>query len=226
MGPGKGITGKKIFLIFTAALAVIMAALFVPAGTFDYWQAWLYMVVIFVPASIILFYFLKKDPEFLERRMKYKEKEAKQKSVVRVALIIFIVGFLLPGLDHRYGWSNIPSEIVIAADALVFLGYLMCFLVFKENSYAGRTIEVVKGQKVISTGPYAIIRHPMYFGTIIMYIATPIALGSYWALPPFLFMLPVLVYRILNEEEVLRRDLPGYTEYCKKTRYRLLPFIW
>ena len=226
MGPGKGITGKKIFLIFTAALAVIMAALFVPAGTFDYWQAWLYMVVIFVPASIILFYFLKKDPEFLERRMKYKEKEAKQKSVVRVALIIFIIGFLLPGLDHRFGWSDVPSEIVIAADALVFLGYMMCFLVFRENSYAGRTIEVVKGQKVISTGPYAIIRHPMYLGSIAMYIATPIALGSYWALPPFLLMLPVFVYRIMNEEEVLRRSLPGYTEYCKKTRYRLVPFVW
>ena len=226
MEAGKKITGKKIFLIFVAALAVLCIMFFVPAGTFDYWQAWLYMVVIFVPASVILVYFLKNDPEFLERRMKYKEKEAKQKSVVRVALIIFIIGFLLPGLDHRFGWSDVPSEIVIAADALVFLGYMMCFLVFKENSYAGRTIEVVKGQKVISTGPYAIIRHPMYFGTIIMYIATPIALGSYWALPPFLFMLPVLVYRILNEEEVLRRDLPGYTEYCKKTRYRLLPFIW
>jgi len=103
---------------------------------------------------------------------------------------------------------------------------MMCFLVFKENSYAGRTIEVVKGQKVIFTGPYAIIRHPMYLGSIVMYIATPIALGSYWALPPFLLMLPVFVYRILNEEEVLRRGLPGYKEYCKKTRYRLLPFIW
>jgi len=226
MDSGRKMTGKKIFLIFVAALAVLILMFFVPAGTFDYWEAWLYLVVVFVPASIILLYFLKNDPQFLERRMKYREKEARQKSIIRVALIIFIIGFLLPGLDRRYGWSDIPSEIVIAADALVFLGYMACFLVFKENSYAGRTIEVVKGQKVISTGPYAIIRHPMYFGAIVMYLATPIALGSYWALPPFVLMLPVFVYRILNEEEVLRRGLPGYKEYCKKTRYRLLPFVW
>lgn len=226
MGPGRKTVWKTVFLLFMAALAAIGIVLFVPAGNFDYWEAWLYMAVIFVPAAFILAYFVKNDPEFMERRMKFREKEAKQKTAIRVALLVFVIGFLIPGLDHRYGWSNVPPEMVIAADALAFLGYMVCFLAFRENSYAGRTIEVVKGQTVISTGPYAIIRHPMYFGTILMYMATPIALGSYWALPPFLLMLPVLVYRILNEEEVLRRELPGYREYCEKTRYRLLPLVW
>lgn len=218
--------GVKVFLLFVAALAFICLVLFVPAGTLDYWQAWLYMAVIFAPASFVLLYFLKKDPQFLERRMQFREKEAKEKNVVRVAWVVFIIGFLIPGLDRRYGWSGVPSEIVIAADVVVFLGYVLCFLVFMENSYAGRTIRVEKGQKVISTGPYSIIRHPMYLGSMLLYVATPIALGSYWALPPFLFMVPVLIYRILDEEDLLRRELAGYKEYCQKTRYRLLPFIW
>ncbi|MDD5340774.1 MAG: isoprenylcysteine carboxylmethyltransferase family protein [Candidatus ainarchaeum sp.] len=217
---------KKALLLFAAALAVIGLMFFVPAGTLDYWQAWAYIAVVFIPASLVISYFLDKDPEFLERRMKLKEKEAKQQLVVKLAGILFVIGFLIPGLDHRFGWSNVPFGLVAAADACVLIGYIICFLVFRENSYAGRTIEVVKGQKVISTGPYSIIRHPMYLGVLLLYVATPIALGSYWALPPFLLVVPVILFRILNEEEVLRRELAGYKEYCKKTRYRLLPFIW
>ncbi len=217
---------KKALLLFAAGLAVICLVLFVPAGTLDYWQAWVYIAIVFIPASFVILYFLDKDPEFLERRMKMKEKEAKQQLVVKLAGVLFVIGFLIPGLDHRFGWSNVPFGLMVAADACVLLGYLICFLVFRENSYAGRTIEVVKGQKVISTGPYAIIRHPMYFGVLLMYLATPIALGSYWALPPFLLIVPVFIVRIMNEEEVLRRGLAGYKEYCQKTRYRLLPFIW
>jgi protein-S-isoprenylcysteine O-methyltransferase Ste14 len=217
---------KKALLLFSAALAVIGLMFFVPAGTLDYWQAWAYIAMVFIPASLVILYFLNKDPEFLERRMKLKEKEAKQQLVVKLSGILFVIGFLIPGLDHRFGWSNVPFELVAAADACVLIGYLICFLVFRENSYAGRTIEVVKGQKVISTGPYSIIRHPMYFGVLLMYLATPIALGSYWALPPFLLVVPIILFRILNEEEVLRRELPGYADYCKKTRYRLIPYVW
>jgi protein-S-isoprenylcysteine O-methyltransferase Ste14 len=217
---------KKAFLLFSAALAVMVVMFFVPAGTVDYWQAWVYLAIVFLPASFVMAYFLKSDPGFLERRFKMKEKEAKQRSVVAFALILFLVGFLIPGLDRRFGWSSVPFGLVIAADAIVLLSYLWVFLVFKENSFAGRTIEVVKGQKVISTGPYSIVRHPMYIGVMLMYVLTPIALGSYWALPPFLLVVPLLIYRILNEEEVLRRELPGYKEYCDKVRYRLIPFVW
>jgi protein-S-isoprenylcysteine O-methyltransferase Ste14 len=216
----------KAVLLFSAAFVVLGIMFFLPAGTLDYWQAWAYMAVTLVPAFFVVLYFLHKDPEFLARRLKMKEKEAKQKLVVKAAGIIFVIGFLLPGLDRRFGWSNVPAEWSLAAALIVLLGYLLCFLVFRENSYAGRTIEVVKGQKVISSGPYSLIRHPMYFGTLLLYLATPIALGSYWALPPFLLMLPILVLRILNEEEVLRRELKGYAQYCKKVRYRLLPHVW
>jgi protein-S-isoprenylcysteine O-methyltransferase Ste14 len=219
-------TGKKFFLLFLAAFAVIALALFVPAGTLDYWQAWLYIAVVMLPAAIVVTYFLKRDPAFLERRLSTREKEAKQQLIIKLSLPIFIIGFLLPGLDRRFGWSHVPFELAIAANAVVFLSYMLIFLVFKENSYASRTVQVEKGQKVVSTGPYAIVRHPMYLGSMFMYLATPIALGSYWALPPFVLMVPVFVFRILSEEEVLRRGLKGYKEYCKKVRYRLIPFVW
>jgi protein-S-isoprenylcysteine O-methyltransferase Ste14 len=217
---------KRALLLYVAALAVVCIVLFVPAGTLDYWQAWAYMAVIFVPATCVILYFLKNDPKFMEKRMQAKEKEATQRLIIKVSGVIFAIGFLLPGLDKRFGWSDVPTNYVIAADALVLLGYMFVFWVFRVNSYASRTIQVEKGQKVISTGPYAMIRHPMYVGMLLLYIATPIALGSYVALPLFLLMIPVIVLRILNEEEVLRRELPGYKEYCKKVSYRLLPFIW
>ncbi len=216
----------KFLVLFIAALLVIAAALFIPAGTLDYWQAWAYIAVIFVPAAVIVSYFALKDPAFLERRLRTREKEARQALIIRLATPVFLVGFIIPGLDHRLGWSAVPAEASMAADAIVFLSYMFIFLVFRENSYAGRTVQVDAGQKVISSGPYSFIRHPMYLGSIAMYSATPVALGSLWALPFFLIMIPVLVFRILNEEEVLRRDLPGYAEYCKKVKYRLVPFIW
>ncbi|PIU81452.1 hypothetical protein COS70_04040 [Candidatus Micrarchaeota archaeon CG06_land_8_20_14_3_00_50_6] len=145
---------------------------------------------------------------------------------IKLSSVVFLIGFLIPGLDRRFGWSNIPVEFVLAADALVLMGYAWTFLVFRENSYALRIIEVEKGQQVISTGPYSVIRHPMYLGVMIMFLATPIALGSYFALPAFLLLPPLLVYRILNEEVVLNRGLLGYGDYCKKNRYRLIPFVW
>lgn len=217
---------KKVPVIFAAALLVVGLVLFLPAWTLDYWEAWAYIGVIFIPAFFVILYFVISDPEFIVRRLQFKEKEAQQKKIIGLSYIFFLIGFLLPGFDHRFGWSNIPIGLVIAADVLVFLGYMVVIMVFRENRYASRIIEVEKGQMVISTGPYSIIRHPMYLGTLIMFIATPIALGSYWAFIPFLIVPIVLVLRILNEEEVLLRDLPGYKEYCQKTRYRLIPYIW
>jgi len=217
---------RKIVLAWIAAPIIVGLFLFGPAGTLDYWQAWVYMAILFVPVFFVMVYFLKRDPEFLERRMRMKEKEARQGLIVKAASIVFLIGFLIPGFDVRFGWSDVPAEIVLAADVLVLLGYLTVFLTFKENSYAGRTVQVEKGQTVIMTGPYSVVRHPMYVGTLLMFLATPVALGSYVALPLFLLFIPVIVFRILNEEEVLRRELPGYAEYCEKTKYRLLPFVW
>lgn len=218
--------GARFFLLFIASALFIAAFLFLPAGTLEYWQAWTYLAVVLSPAAIVIIYFMKKDPAFLERRLRTREKEAEQALIIKLAIPVFFIGFLIPGLDRRFGWSMVPAEISVAADALVFLSYIFIFFVFRENSYAGRTVQVDEGQKVISSGPYSMVRHPMYLGQIAMFVATPLALGSYFALPVFLLMIPVFVYRILNEEKVLGRDLPGYKEYCGRTKYRLIPHVW
>ena len=217
---------KKVFFRFIMVPIFMGLMLFLPAGSLDYWQAWIYCGVLFIPMFFVVFYFLKKDPALLERRMRMREKEEKQKTIIKFAYIFFFIGFIIPGLDYRYHWSNVPVLLVIAANAMVLSGYIFVFFVLRENSYASRIIEVEKGQKVITTGLYAIVRHPMYLGVLIMYLFTPLALGSYWALIFFLPLLPLIVLRLLNEEEVLLRELAGYKEYCRKTRYRLFPFIW
>jgi protein-S-isoprenylcysteine O-methyltransferase Ste14 len=217
---------NAIVIRFLAALAVVGLLLFLSANTLNYWEAWVYCGILFIPMLAILRYFLKHDPAMLERRMRMREREAPQRRIVAGSMILFFAAILIPGLDHRFGWSFVPLPVVLAADAIVFLGYLLFFLVLRENSYASRVVEVEQGQKVISTGPYAIVRHPMYLGIILMFLATPVALGSFWALIPFLFMPAVLAFRILNEEKVLLRDLPGYVEYCRKVRYRMIPRVW
>jgi protein-S-isoprenylcysteine O-methyltransferase Ste14 len=217
---------KKTAVMFPAVLLVLGLVLFVPAGTLDYWEAWVYCAVLVIPFVFVATWLLHKDPDLLARRIRFREKEPAQKRVIGISRLVFLIAFLLPGLDHRFGWSHVPVAAVLAADALVFLGYVLVFLVFRENTYASRVVEVEREQKVISTGPYALVRHPMYLGTSIMFLATPIALGSYWALPVFLTLPCVLVCRIQNEEEVLLRELTGYQEYTQKVRYRLIPFIW
>ncbi len=173
---------KKVLIRFIMVPIFMGLMLFLPAGSLDYWQAWIYCGVLFIPMSFVVFYFLKKDPELLKRRMRMREKEEKQKTIIRIAYILFFIGFIIPGLDYRYHWSNVPALLVIAANAIVLSGYILVFFVLRENSYASRIIEVEKGQKVITTGPYAIVRHPMYLGVLMMYLFTPLALGSYWVL--------------------------------------------
>jgi protein-S-isoprenylcysteine O-methyltransferase Ste14 len=174
----------------------------------------------------VMLYFLKNDPKFLERRTRAKEKEKQQIHIAILSALIFLAGFIIPGLDHRFAWSSVPMNIVLLADLIILLGYLIIFFVFRQNSYASRIIEVDEEQKVISTGLYGLVRHPMYVGVLIMYIPTPLALGSYWGLVPFALLPLSLALRILNEEKVLSVNLPGYKEYCIKTRYRLIPYIW
>ena len=217
---------RKLFFMWILATVIIIAMLFLPAGTFDYWQAWIFLAVLLIPALFVLFYFLKRDPGLLERRMKFKEKEVEQKLIIKLSMLLFILGFLIPGLDYRFGWSHVPTALVILSDIIVVLGYTLVFFVFKENSYTSRVIEVDKKQKVITTGPYSVIRHPMYLGVILMYIFMPLALGSYYALIFFLPVIILIVFRTLNEEKVLAKDLKGYKKYMKKVKYRIIPYVW
>jgi protein-S-isoprenylcysteine O-methyltransferase Ste14 len=217
---------KMVISRFAGALLVTMLMFFLPAGTFQYPEAWVFIGIIFIPMTLVLVYLLKNDTGLLARRMRLREKEAQQKRIVKLSYIPFVLAFLMPGFDKRFGWSHVPLGEVIVADVLVLLGYCLVFLVFRENRYASRIIEVEKGQTVIASGPYAVIRHPMYLGSLLMYVFSPLALGSYWAVLPGLLIIPVLVARILNEEKVLLRDLHGYQEYVQKTRYRLIPGVW
>lgn len=217
---------KKIIVRFSFLPLVLGLLVLLPASTLNYWQVYVYIGVLIVPMILVLFYFLRVDPRFLERRAKTKEKEKQQKLIAILSTFIFLAGFILPGLDHRFSWSEIPAYISILADIVILLGYLIIFIVFRQNSYASRIIEVDEEQQVISTGLYGIVRHPMYVGVLIMYIPTPLALGSYWGLIPFALLPLSLALRILNEEKVLSENLKGYKEYCQLTRYRLIPYIW
>lgn len=210
-----------IFLILTGLM------FFLPAGSFKYWQAWVFYITILIPFLLTFFYYLKNDPELLKRRSERNEKEKEQKPLQTLFVVMFLIGFLIPGFDYRFHWSEIPIFIVVLSDAFVLSGYLIIILTLKENRFASAIIETSKDQKVIETGPYKIVRHPMYLGGMIFMLFTPIALGSYWALIPFLFGMPLwCVLRISSEERFLINNLPGYKGYCQNTKYRLIPFIW
>jgi len=217
---------KGAYLRVGLALPIFALVIILPAGKWDYWQGWLYLLILYIPMFFVLYYLLKNDPALLQRRMRMREKESVQRRIIVLSLVYFLVAFTLPGLDVRFGWSNVPSWVSLVADVLVLTGYMTFVWVLTINSYLSRVVEVEAGQKVVTAGPYAIVRHPMYAGISLMYIASPVALGSFWALIPAVFIVPILVARLRNEEQVLRRDLPGYAEYTQKVKYRLLPGIW
>jgi protein-S-isoprenylcysteine O-methyltransferase Ste14 len=217
-------------LLSLVVLAVVMGLLlFIPAGTMHYWQAWVYLSIFTGASSLTTLYLMKKDPALLKRRMRggpTAEKRGTQKLIMLCTSIGFIALLVVPALGHRFGWSAVPLSCVIVGDVLVVTGFYFIFLVYKENPFTSATIEVVEGQKVISTGPYAIVRHPMYASAMLYLVGTPLALGSYWGLLPIVAMLPFLIWRLYDEESLLARNLSGYTEYQKKVRHRLIPFIW
>jgi protein-S-isoprenylcysteine O-methyltransferase Ste14 len=210
-------------VLFTAVL------LFAPAGTLNYWQAWLYGFVFIAGSAALSLYFLKHDPELVRRRMNVGPK-AETEPAQKIIMILIFSGFLLlmivPGLDHRWHWSAVPAWLVLVSNGLVALSFVAFFVVMKQNNYAASTIRVEAGQPVVSTGLYGIVRHPMYSGGLLLVFFAPLGLGSYWGLLIALATLPALIWRLLDEERVSARDLSGYKEYCAKTRYRLIPLLW
>lgn len=211
-------------------LVLVMAGLlFIPAGTLDYWQAWTFLAQYFTLSCAITLYLMRNDPALLQRRMRggpTAEKEPAQRIIMALTSLGFIGLLLVPALDHRFGWSRMPAAAALAGEALMMLGWLAIFFVFRENAFASATIEVAPDQKVISTGPYARVRHPMYAGGLVLLLGMPIALGSWWGVLVLLVMLPALIWRLLDEEKFLTRNLPGYAEYQQKVRYRLVPGLW
>ena len=214
--------------LFTLILGIVCmgAMLFLPAGGFHYTNGWLFLGLLFVPMAIMGIVLFFKSPDLLKKRLNAKEKEAAQKGVIAFSALMFPVGFLLSAFDFRYSWSSVPMPIVIVSSVLFLIGYAMYGEVMRENAYLSRTIEVQEGQKVIDTGLYGFVRHPMYLATFLMFLPMPLILGSFWGLIPFALYPVLIVIRVLNEEKVLARELCGYTDYMKKVKYRLIPFIW
>jgi len=214
------------FLIGAVVLGVL---LFLPAWTLNYWQAWVFIVVFMTSVSVIGLYLALKDPALLERRKKFgpsQEQSPAQKIIISIGILALLGVFVFSALAHRFEWSPLPAYGSLVGDALVALGLFINLLVFKENTYGGATIETVADQKVISTGPYALVRHPMYVGVLIMLIGIPLALDAWWSLAIIALAAPGLIWRILDEEKFLTKDLPGYVEYTQKVRYRLVPYVW
>ncbi|SRR5208283_38925 len=216
--------------IWLGALALVMGALiFGAAGDLRFWQGWMFLAVFFAASVIITQYLIANDPALLQRRVKggpTEETEPTQRLIMVFMSIGFVALIVVPGLDHRFGWSQAPAIAALAGDALIAVGFCVIFLVFRANSFASSTIGVAEGQTLVSTGPYAVVRHPMYAGALIYLIGTPLALGSYWGLAALALMTPILIWRLLDEERVLEQRLPGYSDYQRKVQRRLLPGVY
>jgi protein-S-isoprenylcysteine O-methyltransferase Ste14 len=220
---------KKAWLGHLVLAIAMGLLLFLSAGTLHYWQAWLYLVVFFAISVGITLYLMKNDPELLKRRLRggpIAEKEKTQKIIMVITSIGFIGLLVVPALDHRFKWSSMPTFMVVSGHILTILGFAIIFLVYKENPFSSATIEVAADQKVISTGPYAVVRHPMYAGGLLYLLGMPFALGSYWGLFVFAALLPTLIWRLLDEEKFLAKHLPGYVAYSARVRWRLIPKIF
>lgn len=207
-------------------IIIIAAMLFWPAGTFDYWQGWMWLAVLTLALAFILVYLAQRDPALLDRRGRYSETRPEQRIIIALSALLYLAAFLLPGFDKRFGWSDVPAWVSIAAQIVVTASLAFIFLVYKINTYASRVIEVQEEQQVITSGPYALVRHPMYLGMLLMIIFSPLALGSWWAVLPTLALPFILAARAKDEEALLADELKGYREYMQKTRYRLFPGIW
>ncbi len=211
---------------YIMGLLLVGALLFLPAGTLGYTNGWLFIGLLFAPMLFLGIVLLVKSPELLRKRLDAREKENTQKGVVALSAFLFIAGFVVAGLDFRFGWTDVPLWCVVIASAVLLLSYGLYAEVMRENAYLSRTIEVQNGQKVVDTGLYSIVRHPMYAVTVWLFLSIPVVLGSWWALACFLPYVAVIAVRIVNEEKVLEAGLEGYSEYKKRVKYRIIPFVW
>jgi protein-S-isoprenylcysteine O-methyltransferase Ste14 len=220
---------KRIWLRQSIFIPIFFILLLAPAGTLDYWQAWVYGVLFLATSTGIGLYFMKYNPQAIARRVEVgpgAEKEPAQKIIMTFVLAGFILLIAMPGFDRRWHMSDVPAWLAVLSNILVVIGLLGTAVVLKQNSYAASTVRVETGQPVVSTGLYAYVRHPMYSSALLLLIFTPLALGSYWSLLLVIPMIGVLAWRLLDEERVLKRDLAGYTDYCRRVRYRLVPGLW
>jgi protein-S-isoprenylcysteine O-methyltransferase Ste14 len=223
-----GLAAKALLSVLL--LAVVMGTiLFVTAGTLDYWQAWVYLGIFTIFSLLTTIYLIRNDPELLKRRMRggpIAEKRTSQRVIMFFTSLAFIGLLVVPGLDHRYRWSTAPFYVAIAGDALVAIGFYFIFLVYRENTYTSATIEIAANQKVIESGPYLLVRHPMYASALLYMLGTSLGLGSYWGLLPFVGLVPLLIWRLFDEEKMLTKELEGYRQYKQRVRYRLVPRVW
>ena len=211
---------------FTCGLLLVGLLIFLPAGTLHYTYGWLLIGLLFGPMLIAGFVMLAKSPDFLKKRLDAKEKQGKQKGVLAFSGLMFVVGFVVAGLDYRFRWSVMPPWVTVTASILFLTAYALYAEVMRENAYLSRTVKVEEGQKVVDTGLYGIVRHPMYAVTILLFMAMPLVLGSWYALIAFAFYPAIIIVRLKDEEDLLTRELPGYAEYKQKVKYRIIPFIW
>lgn len=216
----------EAFAKFICGLLMVGLLIFLPAGTLQYTYGWLLIGLLFVPMLIAGFVMLHNSPEFLKKRLDAKEKQGTQKGVVALSGLMFIAGFVVAGLDYRFGWSRMPLPVTIIASVLFLVAYVLYAEVMRENAYLSRTVKVEEGQTVVDTGLYGIVRHPMYMATILLFLMIPVVLGSWYALIAFAFYPAIIIVRLKDEEDLLSRELPGYAEYKQKVKYRIIPFIW
>lgn len=221
----RGVT-RGVLLRAVAAWILLPLFFLATGGSLRWWEAWTYCAILLVPMTVFLVRVARRDPDFLARRFQMKEKEAPQRRALAWGYPVIIAALVVPGLDHRFGWSSPPLWVVVSGLAASLAACLGILGVFVANRWAGRTVETWEGQELVSSGPYAVVRHPMYTASTLLYLATPLALGSWWALLPALAIVPVFVARIRNEEDVLVRQLEGYREYRERVRYRLVPLVW
>ena len=218
---------KKAALVrFISGFLIMGIVLFAAAGTLQYWQAWLYLTVHFIAVALFLRFLIRKDPELLERRMKIREREKTQKAVILYSVPFYLALFIVPGLNQRFAWSSVPVWLIVAAVLAALTGYGLFVRVLLENRFAQRIVEIEREQTLINTGPYAVVRHPMYSAVFLAFTATPLALGSFWGLLAIPGIIVCLLFRIHNEEKVLSRGLAGYDEYRRQVRWRIIPGIW
>ena len=216
----------KTLLAFLFGIFITGAMLFLPAGTLDYPGAWLFMALLFTPVLIMGVVLMAKNPELLRKRLEMKEREKTQQGVVALSGLLLVAAFIVAGLDFRFGWSHVSDAIVIIASVVLLIGYALYAEVLRENVYLSRVVEVQEGQRVIDTGLYAIVRHPMYSAVTLLYLSIPLVLGSWWALLAMSPCVVLLAARIKNEEQVLHQGLPGYTDYTHRVHYRMIPWVW